>query len=71
MVKIMYICSMKKVKTKILQHHFSVSKPNDDFDNYLVITEIVDEKPRHTYVAPMYEFKFWREDSPYYVFNNN
>ncbi len=68
---IMYICSMKKTKRRIIQHHISINKSNDDFDNYLVLVEVVDGVPKHTYTVPMHGYKFWQENHPFYVFNDN
>ena len=62
---------MNVKKTRIFQQHFSVSKNDDDLDNYLVVVEIVNDEPRHSYVVPMHNFKYWSEHMPYYVVNNN
>ena len=67
----MYICKMKKIKTKILQQRFSVNKYVDDYDNYLVLIEIVDGKPSHSYVVPMYNYNFCDETFAYYTINSN
>ena len=62
---------MKKTTYRILQHHFSVSISEDDLENYLMVVEIIDEVPRHSYVEPMSAFKYWDENMPYYVYNSN
>ncbi len=67
----MYICRMKKVKTKILQQRFSVNKYETDYDNYLVLIEILDGKPVHSYVVPMGNYKFRVETYDYYNINSN
>ena len=67
----MYICRMKKVKTKILQQRFSVNQHEDKYDNYLILVEIIDGKPVHTYVVPMGNYKFRDEALHYYTINNN
>ena len=62
---------MKKTETKILQQRFSVNKYETDYDNYLVLIEIVNGKPVHTYVVPMHEYKFCDETFAYYTINSN
>ncbi len=62
---------MKKITTKILQQRFSVNKFENQYDNYLILVEIIDGKPVHSYVVPMFGFKFWDEDLSYYPINNN
>lgn len=45
----MYFCSMKQSKTQLIQNKIRI-----DFDknsNYLIITEVVDNIPRATYVV--------------------
>ncbi len=62
---------MKKNETKILQQRFSVNKYEADYDNYLVLIEIVDGKPSHSYVVPMGNYKFCDETLHYYSINSN
>ena len=62
---------MKKTACRIIQHHFSISKREDDIENYLMLVEIIDEVPRHSYVVAMDTFKYWDENMPYYVCNSN
>ena len=67
----MYLCKMKIKETKILQQRFSVNKHMDQYDNYLILVEIIDGKPSHSYVVPLFGFKFWDDDLCYYPINNN
>ena len=62
---------VNKTACQILQHHFSISKSEDDIENYLMVVEIFDEVPRHSYVVSMGAFKYWDENMPYYVCNCN
>lgn len=62
---------MKKTETKILQHRFSVNQFEDHYDNYLVLIEILDGKPKHSYIVPMGNYKFRDETLHYYTINNN
>ena len=62
---------MKKESCRIIQKHFSIRTSNDELNNYLIVVEIVNDEPRCSYIAPMGNFKFWEEDSPFYVNNNN
>ncbi len=67
----MYIYSMKNVTTKILQQRFSMNKHEDQYDNYLILVEIIDGKPVHSYVVPMHEYKYCDETFAYYTINSN
>ncbi len=67
----MYICKMKKITTKILQQRFSVNKYEDDYDSFLVLIEIIDGKPKHSYVIKMGNYKFCDETLHYYSINSN
>ena len=62
---------MKKNETKILQQRFSVNQYEDKYDNFLVLIEIVDGKPKHCYIVPMGNYKFRDETLQYYTLNNN
>ena len=60
---------MKKTETKILQQRFSINKHIDQYDNYLILVEIIDGKPSHSYVVPMKEYS--DETYSYYTINSN
>lgn len=55
---------------KIIQNQFSVSK-DDDFENFMTLTEMIGTKILRSYAVPLFDFFFYDPIFPYYTINKN
>ena len=66
----MYFGCMKKENIKIEQQTISLGVC-DDRTNYIIVIEILNDVPQHTYIVCLHDFLFYHERMPFYVINQN
>ena len=55
---------------KIIQHQFSVSN-EEDFENFMILTEMAGTTILRSYAVPMHDFFFYDPLFKHYVINKN